>query len=578
MTEVRVGEEREVVELERRTPGEHERFRVERVGRRLTAVRGSVGQAEQARTEVHADAYQAQAALVEMLRARAREGFFPTAGQLLPGYGELRFIGVFELDSATNTYRHSYSKPSQTQSAFRDARYFDGALGSGTGAPVVAGPIQEMVEAGSWALSALSEVWGALHQAAWSGRVEDVDRALDDGTTTDALTPDGRSALAMAAERGQLGALRRLLARGAMPDAGSWTALMAAAVRDDVEAATVLLDAGADLARRGGEGGRGDATERTAQEHAEHAWAWGVAALLAERTGGFATVAAAIAAGHHLAADPLGAARALLDEGADPNTTLGRSHTPALHFAACPEAVELLMGYGADVHAVDDAGRDAVAAIVAADPPQALACIEALLAHGADPKRRGVRALWEAAGRSFEIARRLIEAGSPVDSGIEAFQPLHAAARKLAKLLLAHGARLEPVARTATGGWETPLHAAADVNAVAVVELLLARGADPGALCHDEQRDEDRGEEDRDTPEYDTEGGITPLHCAAQAGSFDALVLLLRHDSRGARHAETAAGERLVDLAAEHPRCLALLHALEEKGDLDAALAMSAER
>jgi hypothetical protein len=98
--------------------------------------------------------------------------------------------------------------------------------------------------------------------------------------------------------------------------------------------------------------------------------------------------------------------------------------------------------------------------------------------------------------------------------------------------LLAGGAQVsEPCA--ATG--ETPLHGVAAVYLSPahreVAQLLLARGADPGARLRD--------------------GGQTPLHLAARAGDAEMIRLLL--DKGADPAAKDTAGRTPRDLAADRP-------------------------
>ena len=439
--------------------------------------------------------------------------------------------------------------------------------------------IRRLIEAGA-SLAPVGNAWGALHQAAWTGRLDVVDLLLDAGAPLDAVTAAGRSAVSMAAENGKPEVVRRLLARRAAPDAGTWTALMAAAIRNDEELVAVLLDAGADPTRSEVRPGAKDTTARTAQGHAEVAHATRAAALLAERTGGgYTTLHAAIAA------DDIDAARAMLDAGADVNEPRGDTRSVPLHAARSVAAIELLVERGAAIDGADREGATALHVAARAPDAGALERVEILLARGADATHRaktGATALHGAAWvGNLAVARRLIDAGCPIeDRRKRVTQPLHIAARRndveLARLLLDRGARVEPIAYDVNGGQETPLHLASGPEGVAIVELLLSRGADPAA-CTDSR--EGKSEAELEDEAVWSQGGYTPIHRAAERGDFAVLVALLRRDRRGARYLPTVSGKYAEELAEGHPRCQALLAALANaKTSVDAALAELAER
>ncbi|MEZ4235102.1 MAG: ankyrin repeat domain-containing protein [Myxococcota bacterium] len=423
----------------------------------------------------------------------------------------------------------------------------------------------------------LGKAWGALHQAAFRGRVEVCALLLDRGAAIDAVTADGRAAIAMAAEKGQLEALQALLDRGADVEAGTWTALMAAAINGQVAAVDALLDAGADPTRKAANPWKkDDPAPRTAQEHAELAGAAASAARLAERAGGgFATLHAAVDA------DDVEAVRALLDGGADPGEVRGPARVPALHRARSLAVLDLLLERGADPRALDADGRTALFACAAARDAGAVERMERLLERGADPKAQtasGTSALHSAASLgNAAAARRLVAAGCPVENRRKKIdQPLHLAAGRddvpLATLLLDAGARLEPVAYTIHGGEATPLHVAAEADAVGVAELLLARGADPGAGA----AELGAAEVDEHDDAAWAEGGYTPIHRAAEAGHFAVLATLLRYDRRCARDLPILRGPHADELAEDHPRCQALLRALSGGVTVDEALAQLA--
>jgi ankyrin repeat protein len=178
--------------------------------------------------------------------------------------------------------------------------------------------------------------------------------------------------------------------------------------------------------------------------------------------------------------------RSLLKRRADVNGAQGDGMT-ALHWAAYWDDVEmmkLLLGAGADVHAVTRVG---------AIPPLLLACangdpaaLELLLKAGAEPNSanaNGTTALMMAAASGNSEAVKLL-----LDEGADA---------NLREV--AHG--------------QTALMFAASLNRVAVVKLLLARGADANVATS--TREQDKVRFDRDghpfyVPPEKKEKSVTP--------------------------------------------------------------------
>jgi ankyrin repeat protein len=209
--------------------------------------------------------------------------------------------------------------------------------------------------------------------------------------------------------------------------------------------------------------------------------------------------------------DQLELVRALLRAGASPDRANRRGGTPLM--VAKSEAVaRLLLAAGADPNApmlLNDRGLPGGrTALMGAAWTGSTGMVEALLAHGADPGRRdaaGWTALRMAAFQRHEaVVRRLLAAGAEVGL-VEAallgdqcrLRELLAAGADLhrdwmdealwwaagggqaeaVRLLLDHGAAVD-----ATGGrGATALQHAARDGRLAVMRLLLARGADPNA-------------------------------------------------------------------------------------------------
>ncbi len=159
----------------------------------------------------------------------------------------------------------------------------------------------------------------------------------------------------------------------------------------------------------------------------------------------------------------LDAVRELFDGGLDPNTADHRDRT-ALHWAAYsedPEVVAEVVARGGNTDAVDDAGCKPLLHV-----RRGSEAARVLLDNGADPNVHGT-----------------------LGSGLTQWTPLHLAAFRLAPeyvaILLDHGAKVD--ARNAKG--ETPLHLVGNgVHAgLEMAEMLLRRGADPGAADLDGQ-------------------------------------------------------------------------------------------
>ncbi|MEZ5419866.1 MAG: ankyrin repeat domain-containing protein [Vicinamibacterales bacterium] len=265
-----------------------------------------------------------------------------------------------------------------------------------------------------------------LHLAAAAAQAAIARQLLEAGAPADAATPAGVTPLMEAARAGQAEIVRALLARGASPDAAETqrgqTALMWAAARRHPAVVRVLVDAGADLRRRTAARevtvmlDRGPGREaKTAMKHGARIQQGGFTALHFAAQAGDADSAAVLAAG----GAPLEAVAA------DGNTALVLAA-----FSGHGDVARLLLGRGANPEA-EGAGYTALhAAAMRAD----LDTVQALLAHGANPNAR-------------------LTQGSPV--------------RRFASQWA--------LPRTFTGA--TPLFVAAAYREAAIVEALLAAGA-----------------------------------------------------------------------------------------------------
>jgi ankyrin repeat protein/predicted DNA-binding WGR domain protein len=385
--------------------------------------------------------------------------------------------------------------------------------------------------------------WAPLHEAAWQGKADAATLLLDAGAEIDATTADGRTPLAMAAEKDRAELVELLLERGAAIDGGRFTALMAAARGNHEAIVQRLLDAGADPTREGTS--KDSVRAMTALDHARAAGAAKARRVLEEAGGEISLVTA-------LARDDLEIARAHLDAGEDVNARLDDRGTTALHLARSRAMIELLVERGALVEASDRWGNTPIMlAAAASDDAQALARVEALLDAGATVATKGKQtALHRAASAGNpSTLRRLLAAGAKNRN--RGTTPLHLAAGRgeleCVRILLAAGAKPVVWDNGEIAGRKTPLHLAAAGNHVEVMAALLGAGASPG--------------DHRDPEDYDW-GGRTPIHDAAAAGHVEALRLLVERDRTGAVHLPTNRHRYADDEAGEHAAAHAFLRAV----------------
>ena len=307
----------------------------------------------------------------------------------------------------------------------------------------------------------------ALHWAVRADDLETVQMLLRAGADATAATREGITPLALAAINGSLAATEVLLEAGANPNAAlpeGETILMTAARTGRPDVLRALLRRGADLNARENWYGETALMWAAAENHAD-------------------------------------AIRVLVEHGADINSRsrlldvprrrsgqsilpLG-SWTPLMYAArqGSLEAVETLATLGADLNLTDPDGATAlVLAIINANFDVAAALVE----KGADPNVADKEAKMAALYAAVDMHRLAIGHGRPntrPSGDLDAVD--------LVKVLLAHGA--DPNARLAAplmqrhhtagdrslGEGATPFMRAAKSGDVVIMRLLLAAGADP---------------------------------------------------------------------------------------------------
>ena len=314
-------------------------------------------------------------------------------------------------------------------------------------------------------------------------------------TQAAARTAPDDARLADAARRGDIGAVRALLAEGIevdAPQADGATALAWAAHRDDAATADLLLLAGADpnAANELGmtplmlaaENGSAPMVERLLQAGADPNLArpaGGTALMMAARSGSVAVVRRLVAAGADVDAAAAGGQTALMWAAAE----------------AHPRVVTVLAEVGADVDArtavLTRPGRTIVREARVLSRFEAVNPASLPRDGDRDPPRPegGFTPLLYAvlAGDAVSVGILLAAGADADDAGPDGVTALMLALTKrhpaIALQLLEAGADPHP----ADAGY-TALHLAAATGQPAVAEALLARGADPNARLERPQR------------------------------------------------------------------------------------------
>jgi ankyrin repeat protein len=277
-----------------------------------------------------------------------------------------------------------------------------------------------------------------------------LDASGDTGTRVDVNAPDmvGEHAIQLAVSKGHTEAVRLLLAHGARPAVRNkvqHTPLSTACVSGYPEIAYLLVQAGAPvgIVEAAYLGDVGLLKRLLAEgEHIETQNAAGATPLMA-----------ASACGH------VECVRYLLEQGADPNAENGNGQRPLTWAVARGRVriIHLLIDAGADVNAVSR--KFDSTPLYSAVTYGSVACVEALLARGADPTIAGHGGRTPLHQCAYNLSARQTNDG---------------AMNRIATLLLDAGAGIEAKDNLNF----TPLIAAAGQGNADMVRLLLERGAD----------------------------------------------------------------------------------------------------
>lgn len=179
----------------------------------------------------------------------------------------------------------------------------------------------------------------------------------------------------------------------------------------------------------------------------------------------------------------------LLAESVDPDYRPSRGGSTLLAKAAMrasASCLPVLLEAGANVHALDDHGRNVLFHLLSSqdsDAQDRRVVFDGLMAAGVNlhvVDRHGQTAMHWAAGGSPELVAVLLSQGLDPDAcdhdeTTPLFEAVRSNASENVRILLAAGAAVD------AQDWERirPLHLAANVDAVECMELLLAAGADP---------------------------------------------------------------------------------------------------
>jgi ankyrin repeat protein len=352
----------------------------------------------------------------------------------------------------------------------------------------------------AWGSSSLTN--RKLHEAVARGDFLQVRKWLHYGGNANAMNHRGESLLHSAVRRGRVEVALELLARGADPhqcNQHQQTPLLLAVLVGNSKLTQALIDAGA-----------------SAEPHRPHAPA---PLLLAVEFGNREIVTQLLKAGANVQVTggrfegtPLHSAAArgdmvmiemLLAHGAKVNAVDALGRTP-LHMAASrdAQALELLLDHGAEVDPLSYASTP----LVMAAQHGRLDALRLLLERGADPDRvppGGQSALVAAVNAgNVQIVQFLLRPGDGEQFGPALFSATRSNNLALVDLLLAEGA--DPLLRDRDHN--SLLHIAAEHGHIPMIQRLIEAGINVNVQAHN---------------------GATPLHIAARSGQTGAVRYLL---------------------------------------------------
>ncbi|MBV8842246.1 MAG: ankyrin repeat domain-containing protein [Bryobacterales bacterium] len=355
----------------------------------------------------------------------------------------------------------------------------------------------------------------ALYLACQNGNAAMIEKLIKAGADPNSTTTENETALMTAARTGVAEAARALLDHGAQVDAReSWhgeTALMLAAAEGHADMARELIAHGADVNARSNV----NKWERQTTSEPREKWL---------PLGGFTPLLFAARQGC------LDCTQVLVEKGADVNGVDPTGISPVLiaiingHY----DVAGYLLDHGADPNLADETGRTAL--------------YSAVDFHTMPQDNRPAPDETHERLTSLDIVKMLLAKGANVNAQLKKQQPYRAKLDRGDDTMLTTGT--------------TPLLRAAKAGDVEIIQLLLAKGADP---------------------KLSTRNGINPVMAAAGLGTKE-------EDSTGRRKTEPEAIESIkllldagVDINAVDSRGQTALHGAAEKGS-DNVIKFLAER
>jgi ankyrin repeat protein len=335
--------------------------------------------------------------------------------------------------------------------------------------------------------------WRPLHHAARRG-VDFVRPLLEKGADPNLQNGAGVTPLCFACLRSfpfddppGPACVKLLLKHGAKLDAVGNRELLFAARSGGSDIVSILLDAGADVNAKNGEG-------ETAISEAVFHKDRRIMELLLSRGADVPQAGPRLLM--NAARGDANVVKLLIAKGAKADA-IGPSGLTALHWAANREIAEILLAHGAAADPKDEWGRTPL--LLACQREDGAPVVAFLLEHDADitarePNGRGALDMACDFGYPQTVGVLLSKHADPNTIDIDGRTPLHVIAEKpcfddshddvkIAAMLIAAGADVN--ARTKLG-W-TPLHVAANEGKRDIAEYLLDHGADIGALDHEQR-------------------------------------------------------------------------------------------